>query len=114
MCVGVYVINERQVDLWIMLAAGVVGCLLERVNVPPAPIVLGMILAPFAEQSIRRALLISRGDWADLATRPLSAVLATATLLVVLWPLIKLYRRRRQKHHLPLLQNRKDLSVRKS
>lgn len=95
MCVGVYVINGRAVDLWVMLAAGLIGYFLEKLDVPLAPIILGMILGPMAEQSVRRALLISRGDATELLTRPISAVLAVATVLVILWPLIKAVRRRR-------------------
>jgi putative tricarboxylic transport membrane protein len=59
MCVGVYVINGRPIDLWVMLLADVVGYFLEKLNVPLAPIILGMILGSMAEQSVRRALLIS-------------------------------------------------------
>ncbi len=95
MCVGVYVINGRPVDLWVMLAAGLAGYFLEKVNVPLAPIILGMILGPMAEQSVRRALLISRGDATELLTRPISATLAIATLLVIAWPIAKAMRRRR-------------------
>ena len=97
MCVGVYVINGRPVDLWIMLAAGLVGYFLEKLNVPLAPIILGMILGPMAEQSVRRALLISRGDPTDLLTRPISTFLALATVAMLLWPLIKMTRHRRSK-----------------
>ena len=95
MCVGVYVINGRSVDLWVMLLAGVAGYFLEKVNVPLAPIILGMILGPMAEQSVRRALLISRGDTTELLTRPISATLAVATVLVIAWPLFKAVRRKR-------------------
>lgn len=95
MCVGVYVINGRAVDLWVMLAAGLIGYFLEKLEVPLAPIILGMILGPMAEQSVRRALLISRGDPTELVTRPISAVLAMATVLAILWPLLKGLRRRR-------------------
>jgi len=95
MCVGVYVINGRPIDLWIMLLAGIAGYFLEKVNVPLAPIILGMILGPMAEQSVRRALLISRGDASELLTRPISATLAVATVLMVAWPLIKAVRRKR-------------------
>ena len=95
MCVGVYVINGRPVDLWVMLGAGLAGYLLEKVNVPLAPIILGMILGPMAEQSVRRALLISRGDATELLTRPISATLAIATILVIAWPIFKAIRRRR-------------------
>lgn len=96
MCVGVYVINGRPVDLWVMLAAGFAGYLLEKVSFPLAPVVLGMILGPMAEQSVRRALLISRGDATELVTRPMSAVLAILTVLVIVWPLVKMVRRRRK------------------
>ena len=93
MTVGVYVINGRIIDLWIMFAAGLLGYVFERVKVPLAPIVLGMILGPMAEQSIRRALLISRGDMTEIVTRPISAILATATLLMILLPLVRVLRR---------------------
>ena len=63
-------------------------------NVPLAPIILGMILGPMAEQSVRRALLISRGDVTELLTRPLSAVLAIATFGMILWPIFKAVRMR--------------------
>ncbi|WP_028954919.1 tripartite tricarboxylate transporter permease [Sulfitobacter sp. 20_GPM-1509m] len=96
MCVGVYVINGRAIDLWVMLAAGFAGYFLEKVNFPLAPVILGMILGPMAEQSVRRALLISRGDVTELVTRPISAVLAAVTVLVIVWPLVKMARRRRK------------------
>ncbi|MDP5220729.1 tripartite tricarboxylate transporter permease [Ruegeria sp. 2205SS24-7] len=95
MCVGVYVINGRPVDLWVMLLAGIAGYFLEKLNVPLAPIILGMILGPMAEQSVRRALLISRGDATELLTRPLSAALAIATLLIITWPIVKAMRNKR-------------------
>lgn len=100
MCIGVYVINGRIIDLWVMLAAGLAGYILEKVNVPLAPIILGMILGPMAEQSVRRALLISRGDATELFTRPLSAVLVLCTLAVLLWPLVKVWRSRASKRDL--------------
>jgi len=92
MTVGVFVINGRTTDLWIMLAAGLFGYLFERLNIPLAPIVLGMILGPMAEQSLRRALLISRGDWLELVTRPISAALIMATIAMLLLPLIRAWR----------------------
>lgn len=97
MCVGVYVINGRAVDLWVMLVAGLAGYLLEKVNVPLAPIILGMILGPMAEQSVRRALLISRGDPTELFTRPISMGLAILTVLLIVWPIAKAMRRRNRR-----------------
>ncbi|QFT79998.1 Tripartite tricarboxylate transporter TctA family protein [Roseovarius sp. THAF27] len=97
MAVGVYVINGRIVDLWIMFAAGLAGYVFEKVNVPLAPIVLGLILGPMAEQNVRRALLISRGDVTELVTRPISAVIALATLGLILLPILSAISRRRRR-----------------
>lgn len=96
MAVGVYVINGRIVDLWVMFAAGLAGYLLEKMEVPLAPIVLGLILGPMAEQSVRRAMLISRGDPTELVSRPISAVIALATAALIIWPMIRSYRQRKR------------------
>ncbi|MFK7861574.1 MAG: hypothetical protein AB8B64_22355 [Granulosicoccus sp.] len=53
-----------------------------------APIILGMILGPMAEYSVRRDLLISRGDATELLTRSLSIVLAMCTVTVSLLPVL--------------------------
>ncbi len=93
MAVGVFVINGRIIDLWIMFAFGIAGYLLEKTNVPLAPIVLGLILGPLAEQNVRRALLISRSDWTALFTHPISAVIALATAAIIVGAIVKSKRR---------------------
>jgi putative tricarboxylic transport membrane protein len=56
--------------------------------------IVGLILAPMAEQSMRQALTISQGEWSTFVTRPLSAsLLAVAAILVVLPPLLRKLRR---------------------
>ena len=58
----------------------------------PAPLLLGFVLGPMMEENFRRALLLSRGDFSTLVTRPLSAGLLVAALLllaVVALPSIK-------------------------
>lgn len=94
MAVGVYVINGRLSDLWVMFAFGMVGYVFEKVRIPLPPIVLGLILGPLAEQSVRRAMLISRGDWTELFTRPISSVLVVAILAVIVVPGFRSWRRR--------------------
>ena len=101
MAVGVFVINGRIIDLWIMFAFGIAGYLLEKTNVPLAPIVLGLILGPLAEQNVRRALLISRGDWTALFTHPISAVIALATTAIIVGAVVKSRRK-----PLPLLTDK--------
>jgi TctA family transporter len=58
----------------------------------PAPLLLGFILGPMMEENLRRALLLSRGDWTTFATKPLSAGLllaALAMVVIVMLPSIK-------------------------
>jgi len=62
------------------------------IGAEPAPLLLGFILGPMMEENLRRALLLSRGDWSTFATRPLSAgllVAAVLMLLIVMLPSIK-------------------------
>ena len=69
--------------------SGYVFCKLRREG---APLLLGLVLGPMMEENFRRALLLSRGDFSTLVTRPLSAGLLVATVLllvVVMLPSIK-------------------------
>ena len=76
-----------------MVAAfGFIGYLFVKLGVEPAPLLLGFILGPMMEENLRRALLLSRGDWTVFATRPLSAGLLAAALvllIIVLLPSVK-------------------------
>jgi len=56
-----------------------------KLGAEPAPLLLGFILGPMMEENLRRALLLSRGDWSVMVTRPLSAgLLAAAVLLIII------------------------------
>jgi putative tricarboxylic transport membrane protein len=57
---------------------GVVGYVFYKLGCEPAPLLLGFILGPMMEENLRRALLLSRGDWSTFVTRPLSAGLLLA------------------------------------
>jgi TctA family transporter len=83
--IGVYSTNNNTFDIWMVAAFGFVGYLFVKLGVEPAPLLLGFILGPMMEENLRRALLLSRGDWTVFATRPLSAsLLAAAALLLVI------------------------------
>ena len=62
--VGVYLVNNSIVDVWIMLIMGVVGYLLRKFDFDPAPLVLGLVIAPTFELSLRQSLVMSNGNWA--------------------------------------------------
>ncbi len=83
--IGVYSTNNNVFDIWMVAIFGVVGYAFIKLGCEPAPLLLGFILGPMMEENLRRALLLARGDWSVLITRPLSAgLLAAAVLLVVI------------------------------
>ena len=90
--IGVYSTNNTTFDIWLVGIFGFIGYLFIKLGTEPAPLLLGFILGPMMEEYLRRALLLSRGDWSVFLTRPLSAgLLAAAVLLlvVVLMPSVK-------------------------
>ena len=83
--IGIYSVNNAPVDVILAGVFGLVGYWLIKHDFEPAPLLLGMVLGPLMEENLRRALLISRGDWSVFLTRPLSAVLlAIAAFLLIL------------------------------
>jgi TctA family transporter len=84
-CIGTYTLNNNTFDVFVMGIFAVVGYLFYKLGCEGAPLLLGLILGPMMEENLRRALLLSRGDWSAFVTRPLSAgLLAAAVLLIVI------------------------------
>jgi len=90
--IGVYSTNNNTFDIWLVGLFGVIGYMFIKLGMEPAPLLLGFILGPMMEENLRRALLLSRGDWTVFVTRGLSASLLAAAavlLIVVLLPAVK-------------------------
>jgi putative tricarboxylic transport membrane protein len=90
--IGLYTLNNSPFDVYAGAFFSVIGYLFYKLGCEPAPLLLGFILGPMMEENLRRALLLSRGDWTTFATRPLSAGLllaALAMIVVVCLPSIK-------------------------
>ena len=87
--IGTYGITQSIVDLLLLYAVGGFGYLMRRYDFPTAPVIIGMILGPLAEQNLRQAMTISAGDWTVFLTRPLSATLLLFAVLALFGP--KLY-----------------------
>ena len=83
-CIGLYTLNNSSFDVYIGGFFGLIGYAFYKLGCEPAPLLLGFILGPMMEENLRRALLLSRGDWSTFITRPLSGgLLLAATLMVV-------------------------------
>ena len=91
-CIGSYTLNNNNFDVFVTAMFALVGYVFYKLSCEPAPLLLGFILGPMMEENLRRALLLSRGDWGTFMSRPLSAGLLVAALLmvvVVMLPSIK-------------------------
>jgi len=90
--IGVYSTNNNTFDIWLVGLFGAIGYLFVKLGTEPAPLLLGFILGPMMEENLRRALLLSRGDWSVFVTRGLSASLlavAVFLLVIVMLPAVK-------------------------
>jgi putative tricarboxylic transport membrane protein len=72
---GVYAVSNSIVDVWLMIAAGALGYVLRKLSFEPAPIVLGLVLAPMLELALRQSLAMSAGSYLIFVTRPIAATL---------------------------------------
>jgi TctA family transporter len=93
--IGVYTVNDTSFDLVQTAFFGAIGVLFAKLECEPAPLLLGFVLGPMMEENLRRALLLSRGDPTVFATRPISAGLLAAAILLVLVIALPSLRRQR-------------------
>ncbi len=80
--------NPSVAELVMLLVFGLMGYGLRVFGFPIAPVVVGLILGPMAEQQLRRALAISQGDVGVLVASPIAAVLLGLALIALVLPLI--------------------------
>jgi putative tricarboxylic transport membrane protein len=84
--IGTYGISQSQVDLVLLYAMGIMGLFMRIYDFPTAPVIIGVILGPLAEQEFRRAMTISQGDMMIFLQKPLSLALLLLALAAVLGP----------------------------
>jgi putative tricarboxylic transport membrane protein len=94
--IGVYTVNNTSFDVMQTAFFGFLGVLFAKLECEPAPLLLGFVLGPMMEENLRRALLLSRGDPTVFATRPISAGLLAAAILLVLVIALPNIRRQRE------------------
>lgn len=90
--IGTYAVRNSLLDVWVMLAFGLLGYFMEKVNFPTAPIVLGIVLGGLAEEELRRSLVISGGDISIFFTRPISLALLILAVLGIITPFYRNYK----------------------
>ena len=86
--IGVYEVSHSIVDVWIMLIMGGFGYLLRKFGFDPAPLVLGLVIAPTLELSLRQSLIMSDGNWLIFFMRPIALTLMIACFVLLALSLV--------------------------
>jgi putative tricarboxylic transport membrane protein len=91
-CIGVYSVNNNSFDVLMTAAFGLLGYVFYKLGCEAAPLLLGVVLGPMMEETFRRAMLLSRGDFTVFLTHPISLgllIFAAILIVIVLLPSIK-------------------------
>jgi TctA family transporter len=95
-CIGVYSLNSSAFEVGCTIFFGLLGYGFAKTGCDPAPLLLGFVLGPLMEESLRRAMLISRGDPMVFIHRPISAVLLIASVLLLVVLILPAIRKKRE------------------
>ena len=87
--IGVYSVDQRLFDCWLVGFFGLLGYLMRRLEYPAAPLILGLVLGDLMENAVRQSLMMSRGDVSILYSRPLAAIMLIMAVLVLIGPLFR-------------------------
>jgi putative tricarboxylic transport membrane protein len=93
--IGALAARNNVNDLWTIVAFGAVGYLFEKFRFPIAPMVLGTILGPLAENYFLTAMISAEGDWTTFFTRPVSLVLMLLSAVTLVFPTYRNWRESR-------------------
>lgn len=81
--VGAWGVGFTTFDIQVVLVFGLVGYILRSRGFPLAPLVLGILVGPIADRSLRRAILTYEGDFIGMLTRPVALVLIAVLVLML-------------------------------
>jgi putative tricarboxylic transport membrane protein len=94
--IGSFAVRNSMFDVVVMLGFGVAGYAMNKVGMPTAPVIFGMVLGPLLEDNIRRSLILY-GDWAVFLERPISLALVLLSVVALVYPLIQTAWQKREK-----------------
>lgn len=84
--VGIYSLTGSSFDMLMMVGFGVLGYIMRKLDMPTVPVILGILLGNAMEDNLRRAMVLSNGDWTFLFSSAISIGLWVAAILGFLAP----------------------------
>lgn len=98
---GVFALNNRIFDIWILVIFGIVGYFLTECDIPMPPLILGYVLGQMIEKNFRTAMYASRGNIMDIMNRPIAVVILAIAIILTLMPYISSYLKKRFSNRVP-------------
>jgi putative tricarboxylic transport membrane protein len=93
---GIYASSGSTFDLAMLLGVGLVGFLMRALDFPLAPLIIGMVLGPLAETSLRDAAMSANGDFSVLVQGPIALTLYGVLVVVLGFSVVSRIRARRR------------------
>jgi len=87
--VGSFAVRNNIVDVYVMISFGVIGYVMNRLEIPVAPLAFGLILGPILEENLRRSLIISDGSWMVFVERPIALTMLLLSIGALVYPLLR-------------------------
>ncbi|RCW75851.1 tripartite tricarboxylate transporter permease [Pseudorhodoferax soli] len=84
-CIGSFSVNNNVDDIFVTAAFGAMGYMFMRLGLDAAPLMLGFILGPMLEENFRRAMLLTRGSFVEMAHRPIAGTLFALVGSFIVW-----------------------------
>ena len=95
--IGLYTLSNNNFDIYLAGVFAAIGFAFIKLRCEPGPLLLGMVLGPMLEENLRRTLLVARGDWSVIITRPISGTLVVLAALMLVAALLPSVRQRRDR-----------------
>ncbi len=93
---GAFAKRNVMYDVWVMLFFGIIGYFMKKYEYPVAPLVLGMVLGPLAEDKFLSSLISYQNDFTIFFTRPISGSMIAVAFCFLMYPLVMaLWKKRR-------------------
>ncbi len=80
--IGAYSLNNNIWEVIVMIIFGILGYIMRKFKYEAAPFVFAFVLGSFLETALRQSLLMSEGSFGIFFTRPISAVLMVAGIIL--------------------------------
>lgn len=85
--VGIFSLTGSSFDMLLMVGFGIMGWLFRKLDIPTVPVILGILLGNSMEDNLRRAMVLSDGDWTYLFSSPIAVGLWLAAVLGFVAPI---------------------------